>query len=362
MDFIPQYEPWLGDEELALLTECIKDNWITGGKKVKEFEKGIANLVGVKHAIACCEGTQVLYLGLKVMGIGEGEEVIVPDFTFIASANSVVWAGAKPILCDVDKDSLCMNLDSISGLITGKTTAILPVGIYGNSPNMRELRSTLIELLMIEDAAQDVGVTWESKHLGSFGDVGCLSMYADKTLTTGEGGMVLTDNDGFAEKVVRLLNQGRTGRGRYIHEEIGYNFRMSDLHAAVGLAQLGKLWGIIDRKKHHEKLYGELLSGMEQVRLPVIDSRCFNVPFRHNIFVDDPELLSKHLTSENIGSLRFFYPLHRQPCYKHLGLEDSQFPNSVWAYEHGLSLPSSVTLSDSSIAYVCEKIREFYTS
>ena len=357
---IPQFEPWLGEEELALLAECIRDNWITGGKKLKEFEGRMASLVGTKHAMACCNGTQALYLGLKVMGIGEGDEVIVPNFTFIASANSVVWAGAKPVFCDVDRDSFCMGLDSVGELVNEKTKTIMPVGIYGNSPNMSDLMTMADKLLMIEDAAQDIGVTWEGKHLGSFGDVGCMSFYGDKTITSSEGGMVLTDNDAYAEKVVRLLNQGRVSRGRYIHEEMGYNFRLSDLAAAIGLAQLGKLSEIINRKKHHEKLYKELLGNVGQIKFPIIDDRCFNVPFRHNILVDDPEALSKHLGNESIGSLRFFYPLHRQPCYKYLGLEDSHFPNSVWAYEHGLSLPSSVNLPDTKIEYICDKIKEFY--
>ncbi len=354
MERIPQFEPWLGLEELTKLTECIQDNWITGGKKLKEFEERLASLTGVKHAIACCNGTQALYLGLRVLGVGPGDEVIVPDFTFIASANSVIWVGAAPVFCDVDKDSLCMSLELIEKHITSKTKAIMPVGIYGNSPNMDDLSS---ELLMIEDAAQDVGVTWEGKHLGSFGEVGCLSTYADKTITTGEGGMVLTNSDELTEKVIRLLNQGRTERGWYVHDEIGYNFRMSDLHAAIGLAQLSKLSIIIERKKQHEKLYKKLLSDV--VDFPIIDSRCFNVPFRHNIFVDDPKSLSEYLKSKNIGSLRFFYPLHRQPCYKYLGLDDIQFPNSVWAYDHGLSLPSSVTLADDKIEYVCSVIKEF---
>lgn len=355
MEHIPQFEPWLGQEELAKLAECIQDNWITGGKKLKEFEKRIASLVGVKHAIACCNGTQALYLGLRVLGIGEGDEVMVPDFTFIASANSVVWAGATPLFCDVDKDSLCMDSESITRNITAKTKAVMPVGIYGNSPNMDELQTG--KLLMIEDAAQDIGVTWEGKHLGSFGDVGCLSTYADKTITTGEGGVVLTNSDELAEKVIRLLNQGRTGRGWYVHDEIGYNFRMSDLHAAIGLAQLDRLDEIIARKKRHEVLYRELLGNT--VQFPITDDRCFNVPFRHNILVDDPEALSRHLSGKNIGSLRFFYPLHRQPCYEYLGLDDSNFPNSMWAYDHGLSLPSSATLTDTEIEYICGEIKEF---
>ncbi len=359
---IPQYEPYLDGRELQYLADCIESNWITGGPKVKEFESRMAKLTGTKHAIACCNGTMALYIGLKVMGIGIGDSVIVPDFTFIASANSVVLAGARPVFCDVDKGSFCMDEKSIRKVISPSVKAIMPVGIYGNSPDMREVCSTAVGygLKIIEDAAQDIAVTWHGKHLGTFGDVGCMSFYADKTISTGCGGMVFTDSDELAEKAIRLLNQGRTKRGWYVHETIGYNFRMSDLSAAVGLAQLDKLDEIVEKKKAHEKLYQDLLSGMKQVKFSEIDKSCFNVPFRHNILVPNPELLSKYLTGLGIGNLRFFYPLHRQSCYEYLGYDDSMFPNTIKAYGRGLSLPSSVKLTDGEIFYICAEIKKFY--
>lgn len=359
---IPQYEPYLDGRELQYLADCIESNWITGGPKVKEFESRMAKLTGAKHAIACCNGTMALYIGLKIMGIGAGDSVIVPDFTFIASANSVVMAGAEPVFCDVDRNSFCMNAETIEKVITPKVKAIMPVGIYGNSPDMRELCSIATDagLKIIEDAAQDIAVTWNGKHLGTFGDVGCMSFYSDKTITTGCGGMVFTDSDEMAEKAIMLMNQGRLKRGWYVHETIGFNFRLTDLGAAIGLAQLDKLPEIVDKKKAHEELYRTLLADIEQVEFPKIDKQCFNVPFRHNILVPDPEALSKHLTNLGIGNLRFFYPLHRQPCYKYLKYDDIMFPNTVEVYDRGLSLPSSAKLPNAEIAYICVKIKEFY--
>jgi perosamine synthetase len=271
-------------------------------------------------------------------------------------------AGAEPVFCDVDADSFCMNAETINKAITPTVKAIMPVGIYGNSPDMDEICSVAksYKLKMIEDAAQDINVTWGDKHLGTFGDVGCMSFFSDKTITTSEGGMIFTDSDEMAEKAIMLMNQGRLKRGWYVHETIGYNFRLTDLGAAVGLAQLDKLPEIIEKKKAHEELYRDLLADVGQVEFPKIDKQCFNVPFRHNILVPDPKALSKYLAGLGIGNLRFFYPLHRQPCYKYLKYDDIMFPNTIKAYDRGLSLPSSVKLLNTEIAYICMKIKEFY--
>jgi perosamine synthetase len=355
---IPQFEPWLGEEELLQVTETIKANWITGGAKVKQFEKQIADLCGVKHAIAICNGTLALYVGLKALGIGDGDEVIVPDFTFIASANSVVMAGARPVLVDIDPKTFNIDPESIEQAITRKTRAIMPVHIYGQAADMDKICAIAKKhrLLIIEDAAQGIGVKFNGKPVGGFGEVGCLSFYADKTMTTGEGGMVLTSDDKLAEQCLIMKHQGRTGRGMYFHEHIGYNFRLTDLQAAVGLGQLSKLPTIIERKKRNEKLYRDLLTDVDGVEFPYVDPRGFNVPFRINILVDDPESLSNFLNENDIGSRRFFFPLHQQPCYKVRG----KFPNSVNAYRRGLSLPSSVKLTEDEIKYIADRIRKFY--
>ena len=360
MEMIPQFEPWLGEEELAQVAETIRANWITGGEKVKQFESKIAEICGVKHAVAVCNGTLALYVGLKALGISEGDEVIVPDFTFIASANSVVIAGAKPVFVDVDARTFNIDPEETEKAINSKTRAIMPVHIYGQAADMDAIGDIAERhnLYIIEDAAQGIKVTFKGKHTGSFGDVGCMSFYADKTMTTGEGGMVLTDDDKLAEKCLILKHQGRTGRGIYFHENIGFNFRLTDLQAAVGLAQLAKLSKIIERKKNNEMLYRKLLENTEGIEFPYIDPRGYNVPFRINILVDNPGELSDYLRTNKIDSRGFFYPLHQQPCYNVSG----EFPNSVRAYERGLSLPSSVTLTEEQISYVCDKIKSFMRS
>ncbi len=355
---IPVIEPWLGKEEIKNITESIKAQWISGGPKLKEFQEKIAKLFKVKHAIAVCNGTQALYVGSKILGIGRGDEVIVPDFTFIASANAVVWAGGKPVFVDVEKGTFNIDPKKIEEKITKKTKAIMPVHIYGQSARMPEImkHEKKHKLFVIEDAAQGVGVTYDGKPVGSFGEVGCLSFYADKVITTGEGGMVLTNNDDLAKKAIILLNQGRTGRGWYIHDYIGYNFRMTDLQAGVGLAQLKKLPTIIKRKKRMEKLYRKYLAKVPEVQFTYLDPRGFNVPYRVAIIVDNPQKLMEYLDKEGIKTNRTFYPLHLQPCYQ----ESGDFPNSVYGHERILNLPSAATLTDKEIRYVCNKIKLFF--
>ena len=357
---IPLFQPWLGEEELTQITEVIKSKWIAEGEKGREFEKRIATLCGVKHAVVVSNGTVALYIGLKVLGVGEGDEVIVPDFTFIASANSVKLAGATPVFVDVDEKTFNIDPESTRRAITKRTKAIMPVHIYGQAADMDSIGEIAkkYNLYIIEDAAQGIGVKFNGKPVGGFGDIGCLSFYADKTMTTGEGGMILTNDAKLAEQCVLMKNQGRLRAGAYIHPHIGYNFRLSDLQAAIGLAQLSKLSTMIEMKKKNEKLYRQGLAGVKGVEFPYIDPRGYNVPFRINILVDDPQGLQNFLEGEGIGSRRFFYPLHKQPCYNLEG----EFPNTEKAYERGLSLPSSVALSEQQIQYVCEKVKSFVGS
>ena len=361
MQIIPIIKPCLGQHEADLLLETIRDNWITGGLKVKQFEERIAGFTDSKYAIACCNGTMALYMGLVAMGIKPGDEVIVPDFTFIASANACILAGAVPVFCDVDKQTFNIDVESAEKVLTKKTRAIMPVHIYGQSADMHKVLNFALDhnLLVIEDAAQGVCVKFCDHPVGALGDVGALSFYSDKTITSGEGGMVLTNNPEIADRALMLKHQGRRERGVYLHESIGYNFRMTDLSAAIGLAQLDKLYDIVKSKKRIEWRYRNRLHGTEGVGLPYVDPKGFNVPFRVNVLVDNPEGLSQHLDSKLIGSMRFFYPLHRQPCYKYMNLKDDCFPNTIWAYEHGLSLPSYTELRDEQIDYVCEAVKAF---
>lgn len=373
MKKIPQFEPWLGEEEKRLLCECIDDNWITGGLKVKEFERRIAELCQVKHAIACCNGTLGLYMVLAAMGIGEKimgagvwHEVIVPDFTFIASANAVMMVGAVPVFVDINKADLNINIKNLEKAITPMTKAIMPVHIYGRPAAMDDVMALAAKykLKVIEDAAQGVGVSYKGKPVGGIGDAGMISFYGDKTITTGEGGMVLTNDDELAYRCLLLKHQGRTGRGIYYHEHIGYNFRLTDLQAAVGLAQLGKLAEIIIAKKTSEALYKKLLCNTPGVKFLKDRNNTKTVPFRIVAFVDNPDGLGEYLKKYGIGTNRVFRPLHMQPCYKQWKWKAYEnpswnFPNSIWAYEHGLALPSSAKLTTEQIEYICQAIDVF---
>ncbi|HDM31989.1 MAG TPA: DegT/DnrJ/EryC1/StrS family aminotransferase, partial [bacterium] len=210
---VPHVEPLVGNEELKEIKDCFKKRWITGGSKLKSFQEKIAKICKVKYAIGVCNGTQALYVALKALGVGSGDEVIVPDFTFIACSNAVIWTGAKPVFVDVDKRTFNIDPKEIKKAITKKTKAIMPVHIYGQPAEMDEIIKIAKKhnLYVIEDAAEALGAKYKGKPVGSFGHVACLSFYADKVITTGEGGMVLTNDPQIAKRVTILLNQGRMG-------------------------------------------------------------------------------------------------------------------------------------------------------
>lgn len=357
---IPQIEPWIDEEEVKEITKVVRSTWITEHDETAQFEEGIRKYAGAKHALAVSNGTIALYVALKALGIGEGDEVIVPDMTFIATANSVKMAGAEPVLADIDKKTFNISPQSIENAITKKTKAIMPVHLYAQAADMDEILKIARKhnLKVIEDAAQGIGVYFKGKHAGTFGDIGILSFYGNKTLTTAEGGMILTNSTELHEKCWRLKNHGRKEKGIFVHEEIGYNFCFTDLQAAIGIAQLKKLPKILERKKHLNDKYQQLLAGVKEIKFPHIDERGKPAHWFTSILIDDVEGLVEHLKKNEIQTRRFFYPLHLQPCYK--GMASGEFPNAEWAYEHGLSLPSSVMLKDEQLELVAEKIKEFY--
>jgi perosamine synthetase len=362
---VPQFEPYFGEEEIALLTDTLRSGWVTEGPKTQQFISRLSSLTGARHVSLAPNGTLALYMALKLIGIKEGDEVIVPDFTFLASASSVVLAGATPVFVDVDPETFNIIPQLIEQAITEKTAAIMPVHIYGQAAQMDSIMDIAhrYELKVVEDAAQGVGVKYKGKHVGTFGDFGCLSFFADKTVTTGEGGALLTNNPHLAEACLYFRNQGRLERGSFVHSRMGYNFRLTDLQAAIGLVQLDKLAEIIERKRTIEQCYRQFLNGSEDVMFPTIDPDCQRVAFRINILVPDPEKLGGFLANESIGVRRFFYPLHCQPCFnKYNSRVSGDLRNSINAFEHGLSLPSSAKLTEAQIEYVCSAIRSFFAS
>ncbi|MBI2028437.1 MAG: DegT/DnrJ/EryC1/StrS family aminotransferase [Candidatus Levybacteria bacterium] len=363
---IPQLTPWIGNKEYKAIKSCFDNNWVTEGPKTREFNEALLRLIGAKYGVFAPNGTLALYLGLRALGIGVGDEVIVPSFTFIASATSVEMTGAKPVFVDVNRRNFQIDVTKASRLINSKTKAIMPVHVYGTVCDMDSVMkfSKKFKLLVIEDAAEAIGVHLKNKHAGTFGDIGCFSFFADKTITTGEGGFVVTDDEKLYEKLTYLRNQGRKDRGSFIHPFIGYNFRITDIQAAVGLAQLKKLEEIKVRKRKILDRYKRLLGGMDGITFFEPDQDAEIVPFRTCILLEKAHKLMNYLREKGVESRTFFYPLHKQPCFIHLQKErsdqhDEYFPNTIFGFEHGVCLPVFPTLTDRQIAYICNAIIDF---
>jgi perosamine synthetase len=367
---VPQFQPWIGDDEYLAIGKCFEQNWITEGPQAELFQQRLLELMGARYGVFAPNGTLALYLALKAADIGPGDEVIVPDFTFIGSANAVEMAGARPVFCDVHPLHCQIDLEHATACLTEKTRAVMPVHIYGTVCDMDAIVAFARrhKLLIIEDAAQAIGVHYKGRHAGTFGDIGAFSFFADKTITTAEGGFVVTNNPQIYDKLLHLRNQGRRERGTFIHPEIGYNFRMTDLQCAMGIVQLDKLEEIIKRKQKILALYRDLLRPLKQVTFFEPPAAAEWVPFRVPVFCMQAHELMSFLTAKEIETRTFFYPLHRQPAFRYLledktyphSLQDDYFPQAIAAYDHGVCLPIFPALSESQIQYVCAMIREFY--
>lgn len=355
---LPQIEPWIDEEELKEITEVIRSNWLTEGKKTEQFETMFKNLTGTRHSQAFCNGTATLYTALKVLGIKEGDEVIVPNITFTATINSIIFTGARPVIVDVDRRTFNLDPEQIESKITEKTKVIMPVHLYGQSADMEAIMAIAkkYNLFVVEDAAQGVGVKFNQRHVGTFGDFGSFSFYGNKTITTGEGGMLITNKEKLAAESYMFKNHGRLEKGVFVHNKIGFNFSFTEMQAAIGVAQLNKLPKIIEAKRKIREWYYQKLRDIPEIEFTYIDPRCTPVHWFTSILVPDPEKLAEHLKTQGIQTRRFFFPINKQPCYNFQG----DFPNSEYAYQHGLSLPSTATLSEEQVINICEKIKGFY--
>lgn len=355
-------KPWIDDEEKKQIIEVIESTYLKEKHKTEEFESKFKELSGARHAISYCNGTMSLFAALKLLGIKENDEVIVPDITFIASSNSVILTGAKPVFVDVDKKSFQIDADEIEKSITPKTKAIMPVHLYGYSCDMDKITSIAKKhnLKIVEDAAQGVGVKFNGRHVGTFGEYGSFSFFGNKNITLGEGGMLITNEDELARKAYSFKNHGRKKTGTFIHEEIGYNFCITEMQAAIGLAQLAKLEEIKKNKLRILEYYKKNLSGIKELEVYSGDPRCDSIPWFVNIIVPDALKLQEHLEKNGIMTRRIFYPLHMQPCYSYLKIPKEKFPNSLFLYEHVLSLPSYAKITEQELKEVVAKIHAFY--
>jgi perosamine synthetase len=352
---IIQIEPWIDDTELHYLKKVVESRFVTEWKLTKEFEERFVALTASPFAVAYTNGTAGLFAAFKALGLPEGSKVAVPNLTFIATASSALFAGLIPVLVDVDPVSLCMTVEQAEAARVAHPDlrAILPVHLYGSASPMPELVewSRGRDIRVVEDAAQGVGVRWDGRHVGTFGDFGVLSFYGNKTMTCGEGGVVLCATQARRDAVYQMKNHGRLQKGTFEHETLGFNFSFTEMQAAIGLAQMDKLEKIRARKAEIRELYRRHLPKVEFQQFP---ERCEPTHWFTSIYVDDIEGVAKAMLSEHqIQTRRFFYPLDRQPCLNGKVLRAGELAVSHRAYARGLSLPSSVTSSDAEIEQVC---------
>ena len=369
-DFIPVNEPVLDGNEKRYLNECIDTGWISSeGPFIREFEEKFASKVGRKHGIAVCNGSAALDAAAAALYLKKGDEVIMPTFTIISCASAVSRLGAVPVLTDCDPATWNMNVSQIEGRITDRTRAIMAVHIYGLPVDMDPLLEVAAKhrLDVIEDAAEMIGQTYRGKPCGSFGRISTFSFYPNKHVTTGEGGMVVTDDDALAERCRSLRNLTMKASRRFVHDELGWNFRMTNLQAAVGLAQLERLDEFVPRKRRLFSRYTELLAGVEVLQLPVAKTDyatninwVFGVVIRDDVPFDADEAI-RRLAEKGIGTRPFFWPMHEQPVYRSMGLfADESYPHSERLARRGFYLPSGLALTDQQIERVAAAVREVF--
>ena len=355
--FLPVNEPDLSGNEKKYLQECIDTGWISSeGLFVERLESGLCHQTGRKHAFAVCNGSAALELAVKAIGIKKGDEVIMPTFTIISCALAVVRAGATPVYVDGDSHTWNMKVEDIEPLITERTKAIMAVHIYGITVDMDPLLEIAkkYKLKVIEDAAEVIGQTYKGQPCGSFGDISTLSFYPNKHITTGEGGMVLVNDDELAERCQSLRNLCFGKTDRFVHEELGWNFRMSNLQAAVGVAQLERLSQTLEKKREVGRLYHQHLEGYKSFTLPLTQTAyCKNIYWVFGIISKivsrDAKWWMKKLADQGIGTRPFFSPMHIQPCFYHENNGKPDLPVSEYLSRFGLYLPSGLTLSKHEI-------------
>jgi len=362
---IPIAEPEIGEEELKNVMEAVKSGWVSSkGKFISEFEERFAEYIGVKYGVATSSGTTALHLALVALGVKKGDEVIIPTLTFAAVANAVIYTGAKPVFVDSHPDYWCIDPEKIEEKITRKTKAIIPVHLYGHPCDMDIILKMAGEygLYVIEDCAEAHGAEYRGRKVGSFSDISCFSFYGNKIITTGEGGMCLTNDERLAEKMKILRDHGMKPDRKYWHEVIGFNYRMTNLQAALGVAQLEKMEKFVQKKIEIAETYNSLLKNVDGMTLPPKMPWARNVYWLYSILVDkssyglDRDELIVKLLERGIETRRFFYPLHIMPPYRTYAHGEYSVAENLSS--KGLNLPSSVKLSYEEIYEIVDLIKQ----
>jgi perosamine synthetase len=356
---IPAAKPEIGEEEIRNVTEAVRSGWVSSkGPFIGQLENRFSSYIGTKHAVAVSNGTAALHLALSVLGIGDGDNVLVPSLTFIAAANCVTYVGANPLFVDSHPGYWCIDPQAVKKKVTDNTRAIILVHLYGHpcdiDPILEIARSK--NLRVIEDCAEAHGAEYSGRRVGSFGDVSCFSFYGNKIITTGEGGMCLTNNEELADKMRMLRDHGMNPRKRYWHDVIGFNYRMTNLQAALGVAQLEKIERLVNRKREIARIYSEALERTERlVHSPEMPWAKSSYWF-YSILVkpDIRDRLMSRLDQQGIETRPFFYPVHTLPPYR----DNLVLSVAEQLSARGLNLPSGPNITDDELNYVATVVHD----
>jgi len=367
MERISIANPILNGNERKYVDECIDTGWISAnGRFIKEFEDGFAKFCGTKYALACCNGTMTLHLALKALGIGPGDEVIMPALTYIATANAVSYCGAKPVFVDSEEGTWNINPIEVEKAITPKTRAIIPVHLYGLPANMTRIMEIADKhgIPVVEDAAEAHGALWEGRRVGSIGQIGSFSFFGNKIITCGEGGMLTTNDKALYEKMKLLRSQGVDPNKRYWHTTVAYNYRMTNLQAAVGLGQLEKIEWHMERRQHVAQLYKKALGELSgYVGMQEVPQGARHVYWMVSVVLKDTVRKSRdevmaQMEEKNIEMRPLFYPMHTMPPYED---RDAHFPVAEALSARGINLPSHGLLTEEHIHYITDSLKQIIT-
>jgi len=362
---LPVCEPFLSGKELEYVTDCLKTNWISSqGKYVEQFERRFAAYCGCEYGISTTSGTTALHLALASLGIGSGDEVIVPAFTMISTTFAIIYTGAKPVLVDAEPETWNIDTSKVEQKINQRTKAILPVHIYGHPCDMEPIMNIAekYNLHVVEDAAEAHGAEYKGKKAGGIGHIGCFSFYANKIITTGEGGMIVTNDGAVAEKARALKDLAFSRQRRFLHTDLGFNYRMTNIQAAIGLAQFEKIDQYIGMRRKNAYLYNRLLKDIPGITLPPAKEWAKSVYWMYSILIDDKfgigrDELMDQLRKKGIDTRTFFIPMHQQPVFQNMGLFKAEsYPVAEELERRGLYLPSGSGLTEQQIKQVCQTI------
>lgn len=359
MKHLPVSEPVLFGNELKYAKDCIKSTWISGGPYVDRFERAFVAFCGTKYATTVSSGTAALHLILVALGIGYGDEVIVPDLTFVSTANVVVYTGARPVFADVDQTTWCIDPDDIENRITSKTKAIIAVHLYGHPADMDRITAIARKhkLYVIEDACEAHGALYKGKKVGSLGTAAAFSFYGNKIITTGEGGMITSDDKKLLERINYLKAHALDRKHEYYHSEVGYNYRLTNLQAAFGLAQLEHIDEVIAIKRKNAHIYGKFLKDIKGIELPPEEPWAKSVFWMYSILFPNRrmrDVLIQELAKAGIETRPFFVPIHTLPMYR----SKEDFPVTRHLSDRGMNLPSSAKLTEREIEYICDHMKK----